>query len=59
MILTETPMSRHSTAIMLIDIHKHGNKKKMACTLQNSKDKLKNKPMNSALRLCLHTVAIM
>ena len=32
--------------------------KKLACKLQNSKDKQKNKTTRSALRLCLHTVAI-
>ena len=52
----ETPMTRNSTAIMPMDIHKQAIGKKNCHQVEFERQAVRTKATRSALRLCLHTV---
>ena len=52
----ETPMTRNSTAIMPMDIHKQAIGKKNCRQVEFERQAVRTKATRSTLRLCLHTV---
>ena len=52
----ETPMTRNSTAIMPMDIHKQAIGKQNCHQVEFERQAVRTKATRSALRLCLHTV---
>ena len=49
-------MTRNSTAVMPMDIHKQAIEKKKCRQVEFERQAIRTKAMRSALRLCLHTV---
>ena len=52
----ETSMTRNSTAIMLMTIHKQAIKTKKCRQVEFKRQAVRTKAMRSTLRFCLHTV---